>query len=275
MQTRGKSSISKPKVFTASRIPTTLAEALANPHWNSAMSDEVLALARNATWTLVRLPPGRRAIGCKWVYREKQNMDGSVYRYKARLVAKGFHQQPGFDFTETFSPVVKPITIRVVLTMALAQGWAIRQLDVNNAFLNGDLQEEVYMTQPPGFEVPTAPDLVCKLHKALYGLKQAPRAWFDKLHQSLLHFGFTSSKADQSLFICHTQHSITIVLVYVDDILITGSDANAITQLIQALDKKFSLKDLGELQYFLGIEVRYTSQGMHLSQEKYAKHIEF
>ena len=129
---------------------------------------------RNKTWDIVPLPVGRQAIGCKWVFRIKENADGSINRYKAGLIAKGFHQVHGFDFHETFSPVVKPVTIQVVLTLALSQGWDLFQLDVNNAFLNGLLEETVYMTQPAGFEV-EGKSMVCKLNKVLYGLKQAPR----------------------------------------------------------------------------------------------------
>ncbi|RVW43373.1 Retrovirus-related Pol polyprotein from transposon RE1 [Vitis vinifera] len=249
MITRAKSGIVKPKIFIAAvREPSSVSAALQQDEWKKAMVAEYDALQRNNTWSLVPLPAGRQAIGCKWVYKTKENPDGTVQKYKARLVAKGFHQQAGFDFTETFSPVVKPSTIRVVFTIALSRNWAIKQLDVNNAFLNGDL-----------------------LHKALYGLKQAPRAWFEKLHQALLSFGFVSAKSDQSLFLRFTPSHITYVLVYVDDILVTGSDTAAITSLIAQLNSEFSLKDLGEVHYFLGIQVSHTNNGLHLSQTKYIR----
>ena len=148
-------------------------------------------------------------MGCKWAFKIKRNADGSISRFKACLVAKDFHQIAGFDFTETFSSVVKPTTVRVVLTIALARNWIIRQLDVNNAFLNGILEEEVYMSQPPGFENKGKPGLVCKLHKALYGLKlkQAPKAWFEQLRDTLKQLGFISSRTDSSLFIKFTTDS--------------------------------------------------------------------
>lgn len=199
MQTRAKSGIFKPKVLLAHYEPTSVKQALADPNWLAAMKEEYAALMRNNTWTLVNLPPGRRAIGCKWVFRLKENPDGSINKYKARLVAKGFHQQEGFDFNETFSPVVKPVTIRLILTLALTNKWSIQQIDVNNAFLNGLLDEEIFMVQPQGF-VDANKELVCKLNKALYGLKQAPHAWYERLSNTLLEFGFQASRCDPSLF---------------------------------------------------------------------------
>ena len=148
MTARAKHGIHKPKVFQARLEPSTAAQALKIPHWKQAMDDEYSALMRNNTWQLVKLPPGRVAIGSKSVFRTKYNLDGSLQKYKARLVAQGFSQRPGFDFTETFGPVVKPTSIRVVLSLVVSKSWPIRQLDVNNAFLNGDLMEDVYMTQP-------------------------------------------------------------------------------------------------------------------------------
>lgn len=170
METRSKKGIFKPKAYLATSEPQTVSDALTHPQWKSAMHEEYSALLHNKTWSLVQLPLGKHPIGCKWVFKLKENADGSINKYKARLVAKGFHQQPGFDFSETFSPVIKPVTVRVVLTIALSYGWSVRQLDINNAFLNGSIQEEVYMTQPPGFEVGDS-TVVCKLHKSLYGLR--------------------------------------------------------------------------------------------------------
>ncbi|KAK4276114.1 hypothetical protein QN277_019103 [Acacia crassicarpa] len=273
MVTRSMNGIYKPKaliVDTSSGEPTSVSHALNNPVWKAAMDAEYAALISNQTWHLVSLPPNRSAIGCKWIFKKKTFPDGT-WKNKARLVAKGFHQQEGFDFKETFSPVVKPVTIRLILSLAVANQWSIRQIDVNNAFLNGFLKEEVYMVQPPGYES-SDKSLVCRLDKALYGLKQAPRAWFERLGTALHNFGFSNSKCDQSLFIRKTLSDVTYVLVYVDDIILTGTSAVAISALISALHDQFALKDLGPLTYFLGIEVKRLHDGsLFLSQAKYIR----
>ena len=139
------------------------------------MSEEVTTLLQHGMWELVPPTPGQNLVGCKFVFRKKRNPDGTINRYKARLVAKGFHQRPGIDYSQTFSPVVKPATIRLLLTIAVMHGWPLRQLDINNAFLHGNLEETVFMHQPPGFEDPSQPQHICKLKKSIYGLKQAPR----------------------------------------------------------------------------------------------------
>lgn len=185
------------------------------------MKDKYGALLGNNTWTLTTLPPNRHAIGYKWVFHFKQNLDGSILKYKPRLVAKGFHQQQWFDFTKTFSLAVKPITVRTILTIAVSRHWHITQLDMNNVFFNGILQE-VYIQQPPGF-VSSDKHLVWILNKAIYGLKQAPRAWFDWLNLALHGFGFVSNKCDPSLFISITPTHTIFMLVYVDDIIVTSN----------------------------------------------------
>ncbi|KAG9447533.1 hypothetical protein H6P81_013661 [Aristolochia fimbriata] len=188
-------------------------------------------------------------------------------------VAKGFNQREGQDYFETFSPVVKPVTIRTVLTLVVGRNWSIHQLDVNNVFLNGNLDEEVYMVQPSRFQDKTHPDAVCRLHKSLYGLKQSPRAWYQRLTSYLLDLGFTLSKADSSLLVRYTSTATIFVLIYVDDILITGSSTKDITCLLANLQREFSIKDLGSLHYFLGIEVTNLQSGLHLAQTKYTTDI--
>ncbi|KAM0053531.1 putative RNA-directed DNA polymerase [Helianthus debilis subsp. tardiflorus] len=235
------------------------------------MADELDALHRNGTWTLVPPAPHTNVVDCKWVYRLKTDQNGKISRYKARLVAKGFHQQHGVDYHETFSPVIKPATIRTILSLAVTNKWSLRQrqLDVQNAFLHGDLQETVYMRQPPGFVDQTRPDHVCLLHKSLYGLKQAPRAWFTKLSMALLQLGFHGSKTDPSLFILNSSGTLVYLLVYVDDIIITGNHSRAVNDVIKDLSSMFALKDLGQLHYFLGIEVVHHGSDLVLSQRKY------
>ena len=207
------------------------------------------------------------------MFKVKRKADESIDRYKARLVAKGFKQRYGIDYEDTFSPVVKIATVRLVLSVAVSKGWCLRQLDVQNAFLHGVLEEEVYMKQPPGFEKSGSTQLVCKLDKAIYGLKQAPRAWYSRLSTKLIDLGFKASKSDTSLFIyCKGQVTI-FMLIYVDDIIVTSSSQEAVTALLQDLRKDFALKDLGDLHYFLGIEVKKEKNGISLSQEKYAQDI--
>jgi histone deacetylase 1/2 len=188
-------------------------------------------------------------------------------------VAKGFLQTAGFDFTETFSPVIKPVTIRIILTLAVTYKWQVQQIDINNAFLNGVLQEEVFMQQPVGFEVADK-SLVCKLHKSLYGLKQAPRAWYDRLTQALLQMGFVKRKCDPSLLVRSHKGQHTYVLIYVDDILVTGSAPQLIQDVISKLNVSFALKQLGQVDYFLGIEVHHMPSGaLLLNQAKYIRDI--
>lgn len=179
------------------------------------MDLEFTAFQRQRTWTLVPYQPHMNVVVYKWVFRIKRNPDGSVNKYKARLVAKGFHQQPGVDFIETFSPVVKHTTIRVILSLALAYNWPLRQLGVECAFLHGDLHEEVYMVQPQGYVDPTHPSHVCRMIKSIYGLRQAPRAWYDKFASKLLELGFTISLSDPSLFIYAHGNTRLYVLLYV------------------------------------------------------------
>nr|KYP63466.1 Retrovirus-related Pol polyprotein from transposon TNT 1-94 [Cajanus cajan] len=241
MTTRAKASIVKPRLQPTLLLthvePKNTKQALANDTWLAAMKQEYNALLDNGTWTLVSLPSNRIAIGCKWVFCIKENPDGTVHKYKARLVAKGFHQQYGYDYNKTFSPVVKPITICLILTLA--------KLDVNNTFLNGNLEEEVYMSQPPGFES-SDKNLVCKFHKGIYGLKQAPRAWFDKLKATLFQLNFQISKCDPSLFVYSHVNNVIYILVYVDDIIINGNNSSILqyyfpTQLSRLPQRSWSL----------------------------------
>ena len=219
---------------------------------------------------MVPAPRGKNIIDSKWVYKVKRKADGTVDRYKARLVAKGYKQRYGIDYEDTFSPVVKAATIRLVLSVAVSKGWSLRHLDVQNAFLHGVLEEEVYMRQPPGYEDTRYPKFVCKLDNALYGLKQALRAWYARLCGKLVQLGFTPSKGDTSLFYYHKGSDTIFVLVYADDIIVASSSLEATTTLLKDLQADFALKDLGDLHFFLGIEVKRNSDALILSQQRYA-----
>ena len=211
-------------------------QAVKFPHWCAAMQAELEAMESNKTWSVCYLPEDKHTIGCKWVYKVKFNPDGSIELYKARLVAKGYTQQEGLDYLETFSPVAKLVTVKVLLPLAAKKKWHLVQLDANDAFLDGDLFEEVYMELPLGYlrqgeSIVNGRRLVCKLHKFIYGLKQASRQWYTKFSQAFLTFGFSQSKADYSIFTKGCGSSFAPLLVYVDDIVITGPNLTVIDQL--------------------------------------------
>lgn len=167
------------------------------------MTAEYQALITNNTWDLVRPPPNANIVVGKWIFRHKLRSDGTLDRYKARWVLRNFSQERGVDFDETFSLVVKPATIRVILSIALSLNWHVQQLDVKNAFLHGTLNEVVYCWQPIGFIDDSRPDHACCLNRSLYGLKQAPRAWYQRFASHIATNGFTCSKSDTSLFVLH------------------------------------------------------------------------
>ncbi|KAI0504736.1 hypothetical protein KFK09_015689 [Dendrobium nobile] len=252
--------------------PSCYTEAVKKIEWRKAMSEEFLALQKQGTWTLVP-PPDSGVLGCKWTYRTKIHADGSIAKYKARLVALGNNQEFGTDYTETFSPVAKLPTIRILLAIAIQHDWPVQQLDVANAFLHGHLQETVHMKQPRGFEDPIHPNYVCRLHKSLYGLKQAPRQWYNTFTEQLLLLGFINSKSDPSLFIFKNNNAQIFLLIYVDDILITGSNQSLIHEFINQLGSKFTLKHLGEVNNFLGIQITRNAQQFFLSHHSYATSI--
>ncbi|KAJ0876901.1 putative RNA-directed DNA polymerase [Helianthus annuus] len=237
------------------------------------MTTEFSALIKNETWELVPRSPDMNIIRCMWLFKHKFRSDGSLERYKARLVCDGRSQQVGVDCGETFSPVVKPTTIRTVLTLAISQSWPIHQLDVTNAFLHGQLHETVFMHQPVGFRHRDYPDHVCRLKKSLYGLKQAPRAWYQRFTDFVLLQGFSQCKADNSLFIYHHGRDIAYLLLYVDDIILTTSTDSLRQRLMSVLAGEFAMKDLGPLTYFLGISVTRSGNTLFLSQQAYAKDI--
>ncbi|KAL0356153.1 UNVERIFIED_CONTAM: Retrovirus-related Pol polyprotein from transposon RE1 [Sesamum radiatum] len=231
------------------------------------MADELAALEKNETWSVVDLPTGKKAIGCKWIYKVKLKPDGTVDRYKARLVAKGYNQVEGVDYFDKFSPVAKAVTVRILLAVASSSAWPIHQIDINNAFLHGTLDEDIYMHAPDGYSV--LPGQVCKLRRSLYGLKQASRQWNLELTHKLLDFGFVQSPHDYCLFVCNTSDGLLILLVYVDDVLITGPSITQIERVKSYLDAEFTIKDLGPAKYFLGLEIARSMAGTSVTQHKY------
>jgi hypothetical protein len=250
--------------------PICFEDAIGHALWDKAMDEEMAALDANMTWELVPLPEGKKAIGCKWVYKVKHNSDGSISMYKARLVAKGYAQTHGIDYEETFAPVAKMATMKAVITVAASKGWLLHQMDVKNAFLHGELQEEVYLDQPPGYEDMSHPNYVCRLRKALYGLKQAPRAWHDKIAEHFVTIGFRMLDADHSLYVRKSDEGIVVITIYVDDLIVGGDNEKEVEHVKCLLKQKFDMKDLGELKFFLGIEVIRTPEGIWLLQRQYA-----
>lgn len=210
-----------------------------------------------------------KPIGCKWVFSMKLKADGSLDRYKVRLVALGNRQEYGIDYEETFTPIAKMTTIRTVLAIAASHSWPLYQFDVKNTFLHGDLKEEVYMRLSQENTGTSVGD-IARLRRSLYGLKQAPRAWFEKFRDALLHLKFTQSASHPSMFLHRSSNGITVLLVYVDDIIISRTDSSMINHLQASLHESFHMKDLGPFTYFLGLEVLQSEKGHILDQHKYA-----
>ena len=253
--------------------PVTYDEAAADERWIHAMDEEIHSIEKNDTWVLTSLPPGKKPIGVKWVYKTKYQPNGQVDRYKARLVVKGYKQKPGIDYFEVFAPVARMDTIRMILALTAQNHWKIHQMDVKSAFLNGVLEEEVYVEQPQGYEKGHE-NQVYKLKKALYGLKQAPRAWYTRIDTYLLERDFQKCPYEHTLYIkSNTNGDIIIVCLYVDDLIFTGSCEKMFSEFREAMTSQFEMTDLGLMSYFLGLEVKQTDNGIFISQQKYANDI--
>ncbi|CAM8902608.1 unnamed protein product [Rhodiola kirilowii] len=235
------------------------------------MQQELEAIERNRTWELCNLPDGMKAIGVKWIFKEKLNKNGDVDRYKARLVAKGYAQKYGIYYTEVFAPVAKWDTIRAVLAQACQRGMVIHQLDMKSAFLHGELTETVFVEQHPGFERLGSEDKVYKLKKALYGLKQAPRAWYNRIESYFSRNGFIKYPHEPTLFIkTITGGNILIISLYVDDLIVAGTNLSMVNEFKDSMKIEFDMTDLGDLSYFLGVEVVQDESGIYICQRKYA-----
>lgn len=260
-------------LLTIDEEPENYSEAASSKEWIDAMESEIDSIVRNKTWELVEKPIGVKTIGLKWIFKLKKKADGSVNKHKARLVAKGYVQQKGVDFEDAFAPVARIETIRLLIAFAATRGWEIHHLDVKTAFLNGDLNEEVYVNQPEGFEKKGKENRVYRLYKALYGLRQAPRAWNLKLDHVLKSMKFQRCLKETSVYLKRSEDDLLIIAIYVDDLFVTGSSRKIIDQFKEDMSIKFEMSDLGKLTYYLGIEVVQGDDGIRIKQEGYAKGI--
>ena len=256
--------------------PKTVKQALSSSHaddWSNAMSNEVNSLKKNNVWTLVELPAGRKAIGSKWIFKQKRDADGNVERYKARLVAQGYNQTYGVDYDETFSPVVRFESIRTIIGMAAKQGLALEQMDVKTAFLNGELQETIYMKQPEGFIEPGKENLVCLLHRSIYGLKQSARCWNFELDKQMKKMGFKQSETDPCIYVQVMKDGTFIIAIYVDDIILGGLSNAVMKKMKASLSEKFDVEDMGRLHHFLGVKIIQNPQNneIWIGQSAYSK----
>jgi hypothetical protein len=234
----------------------TLNDALQHPGWTTAMNDELHSIAKNQTYDLVELSLGKRPISAKWVFKTKPGINGQSPRLKARLVARGFEQRHGIDFDEVFAPIVKWSTIRTLAARSALHNHPIHHLDVRTAFLYGTLEDEVYMVQPPGFSAPGREHLVWKLKRALYGLRQSPRRWYNRIDTYLRSISMTRSTSDYNMYHVGTGTQKIILVVYVDDLFITGVDDARISWLKGKLKTEFDITDLGQVTRYLGVEFR-------------------
>ncbi|GJZ49705.1 putative ribonuclease H-like domain-containing protein, partial [Tanacetum coccineum] len=259
--------------FLSQNEPKKISEALEDESWVEAIQEELLQFKIQKVWILVDLPYGKKAIGTKWVYRNKKDERGVVVRNKARLVAQGHRQEEGIDYDEVFAPVARIEAIRIFLAFASYMGFIVYQMDVKSAFLYGKIDEEVYVSQPPGFIDPKYPKKVYKVVKALYGLHQAPRAWYATLSTFLLKNGYRRGTIDKTLFIKKDKHDIILVQVYVDDIIFGSTKKSWCDEFEALMKSRFQMSSMGELTFFLGLQVKQKEDGIFISQDKYVAEI--
>ncbi|GJX27625.1 putative ribonuclease H-like domain-containing protein [Tanacetum coccineum] len=259
--------------FLSQEEPKTISQALQDESWVEAMQEELLQFKLQKVWILVDLPSGKKAIGTKWVFKNKRDERSIVVKNKARLVAQGFRQEEGIDYDEVFAPVARIEAIRLFLAFASYMGFTVYQMDVKSAFLYGTIEEEVYVHQPPGFVDPAHPNKVYKVIKALYGLHQAPRAWYETLSSFLMENGFRRGTIDKTLFIKKKKSDIMLVQVYVDDIIFGSTKKSMCTEFEDCMHKRFQMSSMGELTFFLGLQVKQQPDGIFISQDKYVADI--
>ncbi|GJS62330.1 putative ribonuclease H-like domain-containing protein [Tanacetum coccineum] len=259
--------------FLSQEEPKNISQALQDESWVEAMQEELLQFKLQKVWVLVDLPYGKKVIGTKWVFKNKRDERSIVVKNKARLVAQGFRQEEGIDYDEVFAPVARIEAIRLFLAFASYMGFTVYQMDVKSAFLYGTIEEEVYVHQPPGFVDPAHPNKVYKVIKALYGLHQAPRAWYETLSSFLMENGFRRGTIDKTLFIKKKKSDIMLVQVYVDDIIFGSTKKSMCTEFEDCMHKRFQMSSMGELTFFLGLQVKQQPDGIFISQDKYVADI--
>jgi hypothetical protein len=273
--------VKRPKPFSSymalmcdllEKEPTCFEEAIQKKEWADVMTKEYQSIIKNDVWEIVPRAKSKDVVSSKWLFKIKHVVDGSIEKYKARFVARGFSQKEGIDYEETFAPVARYTSIKTIIALAAKMKWKLHQMDIKTAFLNGVIEEEVYIEQPQGFEVEEWKTHVCKLKKALYGLKQDPRACYGKIDSFLMSLGFTKSKADSNLYFKVMNDEPVILLLYVDDLFLTGEE-NLITECKKKLASEFEMKDLGLMHYFLGLEVWQSPERIFLKQGKYVVEI--
>ncbi|KAK2444948.1 putative mitochondrial protein [Trifolium repens] len=271
--TRRSNDVIANSCFVSMFEPKNVKEALTDEFWIEAMQEELNQFKRSEVWDLVPRPDKVNVIGTKWIFKNKSDEKGVITRNKARLVAQGYTQVEGLDFEETFAPVARLESIRLLLGVACILKFKLYQMDVKSAFLNGYLHEEVYVEQPKGFTDPVYPNHVYKLKKALYGLKQAPRAWYERLTQFLVGQGYRKGGSDQTLFVKQVKGKFMIAQIYVDDIVFGGMSNTMVQHFVQQMQSEFEMSLVGELTYFLGLQIKQMEDTIFICQSKYARNI--
>ena len=259
--------------------PRSFEEALNGEHaihWNEAVAEEMNALCKNNTWEVVELPEKKNTVGCRWLFKIKYNKDGVAERFKPRLVAKGYAQKHGIDYDEIFSPVVRFSSIRMLLAASLKRDMHIHQMDIQTAFLNEHLKEEIYMMQPEGSIQPGQEHWVCELKKSLYGLKQSPKCWNELLHSFLISIGFCQADADPCVYV-KEERGLIILVVYVDDLIIALEFKNKLHDVKKYFASQFKMKDMGELHYCLGVTIEqdHANDCIWMHQQQYVAYTGF
>ena len=252
--------------------PTSYEEAMTTPErvqWDQATDEELKSLVENRTWIAEELPPERKALDTKLIYKVKTRADGTIERYKTRLVVRGFQQKFGMDYDETYAPVVKFTTVRLALALACKEDMHVHQMDVKTAFLNGKLNEVIYVRLPTKIKDKYGPGRVVRLLKSLYGLKQAPRVWFEKLRDDLMKIGFIASRVAECFFMIKSANQTLLLLIYVDDLILMSKSLEMVKNVKYRLSNLYKMVDKGEARYFLGVELRKTDKSLMLSQEGY------